>query len=773
MGLRFGLDSATTHRKINIANVAADGTITTAAPHGLWFGDQIYISGVNGFAGRGPNGAWQVYGVPSATTFTIQDTTYSQVGTPNYNGAYTGGGYVLQTVGNAITNVSNATPPVVTTAKEHGLFNEPWSDIASASGSTITLAGGHFLDGYTHPVEIRGSSVAAYNGIWNRSGVSGNTLTLTNGPTTSCSSNCGKIRVKRTLHIRGVGGATTVNGNHLFTVVDDTHVQIDDTAAGGAYTSGGMLAFDPPAFFGFGGFNPNDDRMILDRCIIEGAREWPNRVRFGLGLGSNRSAMIDSRIEALKNWRALNPMTGQVEPSVTGQTEATSTAIFITTANDVKIDNNWIEQIGIGVFSEQWNAGPLSDITFTRNYLYSSLDDMAGGPTSNGLYYPKRQHFELKEGTRIRIDGNTFDGNWVDHVPCGASILFTPRAAYSHGYVTDVSITNNTIKNSGSGIQISTTDEAQRPTRYLASRFKIDNNLLFDIDRRKYYSNPNLTGGGICGYAVATYGSIEDLQITHNTALDIRGTQSQFFSYAFGRGEGVVVKNNLFTHNNDNGAGALTLAGRVGDMLPAPSGSVKQVFDSVFPVNSTFAQNVIIPGVRDSASDSNYDSTDPYVTFSRADCQEYYSGFPNVKCLGSGSNNETARQRLGMVKFYDPVKRNVNLRFDSPVKASQQVDGLDAGTDINALESAQGKVGNVRVDYGLNSAKLSYIAPDAKACFVDYSTDTRMLSPTRVSDGGGAVSRTVSLTGLNTGTVYYYRVDCASEQPRGSFVTKR
>ena len=165
---------------------------------------------------------------------------------------------------------------------------------------------------------------------------------------------------------------------------------------------------------------------------------------------------------------------------------------------------------------------------------------------------------------------------------------------------------------------------------------------------------------------MATYGSIEDLQITHNTALDIRGTQSQFFSYAFGRGEGVVVKNNLFTHNNDNGAGALTLAGRVGDMLPAPSGSVKQVFDSVFPVNSTFAQNVIIPGVRDSASDSNYDSTDPYVTFSRADCQEYYSGFPNVKCLGSGSNNETARQRLGMVKFYDPVKRNVNLRFDSP-----------------------------------------------------------------------------------------------------------
>ena len=102
-------------------------------------------------------------------------------------------------------------------------------------------------------------------------------------------------------------------------------------------------------------------------------------------------------------------------------------------------------------------------------------------------------------------------------------------------------------------------------------------------------------------------------------------------------------------------------------MLPAPSGSVKQVFGLGLPCQLTFiAQNVIIPGVRDSASDSNYDSTDPYVTFSRSGLPGCYSGFPNVKCLGSGSNDETARQRLGMVKFYDPVKRNVNLRSIRP-----------------------------------------------------------------------------------------------------------
>ena len=108
------------------------------------------------------------------------------------------------------------------------------------------------------------------------------------------------------------------------------------------------------------------------------------------------------------------------------------------------------------------------------------------------------------------------------------------------------------------------------------------------------------------------------------------------------------------------------------------------------------------------------------------------------------------------------------------MKASQQVDGWNAGTDINALESAQGKVWEraSRLRPELRQVVLHRPGRERRV-LSSYSTDTRLLSPTRVSDGGGAVSRTVWLTGLITGTVYYYRVDCASEQPRGSFVTKR
>ena len=63
---------------------------------------------------------------------------------------------------------------------------------------------------------------------------------LNGGPASaSCSANCGRIRMKRAINIRGAQGATGLNGNHLYTVIDDTKVQIDD-ATGGVYTGSGV-----------------------------------------------------------------------------------------------------------------------------------------------------------------------------------------------------------------------------------------------------------------------------------------------------------------------------------------------------------------------------------------------------------------------------------------------------------------------------------------------------------------------------------------------------
>ena len=152
---------------------------------------------------------------------------------------------------------------------------------------------------------------------------------------------------------------------------------------------------------------------------------------------------------------------------------------------------------------------------------------------------------------------------------------------------------------------------------------------------------------------------------------------------------------------------------------------------------------------------------------------DYYAGFTGTTCFGSGAASETANKRIAAVKFFDSTGRDLRLRFDSQAKAGSRPEGLDAGANIDTLESAQGKVRNVRLQSGTTSATLSYIAPDSAACFVDYGTDPLWSAHTRVSDNGGLVTRSLSFTGLSTGTLYYYRVECASEQPQGSFVTLR
>ncbi|MGH9583846.1 MAG: hypothetical protein ACRD4O_12995, partial [Bryobacteraceae bacterium] len=96
--------------------------------------------------------------------------------------------------------------------------------------------------------------------------------------------------------------------------------------------------------------------------------------------------------------------------------------------------------------------------------------------------------------------------------------------------------------------------------------------------------------------------------------------------------------------------------------------------------------------------------------------------------------------------------------------------------DINALEAAQGKVTLVGVPASSitsTAAIIAFVAPDAQGCPVDYSaTDPALVTNfTRVQDAGGRRPRNIALSGLAGRTTYYYRVDCAVQQPTGSFRT--
>jgi hypothetical protein len=98
--------------------------------------------------------------------------------------------------------------------------------------------------------------------------------------------------------------------------------------------------------------------------------------------------------------------------------------------------------------------------------------------------------------------------------------------------------------------------------------------------------------------------------------------------------------------------------------------------------------------------------------------------------------------------------------------------------DINALEAAQGVVKQVEIPAATitsNTAVIKFTAPDKFGCAVDYSNSDRSLINNfrRVSDAGGETDRAITLSGLSAGTVYYYRINCAVQQPTGQFQTRQ
>jgi hypothetical protein len=415
-----------------------------------------------------------------------------------------------------------------------------------------------------------------------------------------------------------------------------------------------------------------------------------------------------------------------------------------------------------------------------RNFFWSDPKKMAGGQGAYERYYPKRHHVEFKPVERALVEGNVFDGNWADFVGCGPAISLRSLGD-SNSYdntIEDVTIRDNTIRNSASGIAVIGSDYYINHQYLFSRRVKISNNLVYGMDKRKWQSVPASANQGVCGFFVSISHGMEDVEISNNTAYDNRGPQPQFLSYGGARMEGLKLTNNIWVHNHDNGAGAIRYDGdsaSTNGILPSPQSGTKPYdwFQNWFP-NAVFRGNVVIPGVKNTASEGNYSSTSSSLTYSTAEAESYYAGFPDLTIAGGSAR--TAAARIAQLKFRAPENKDFGLRYDSPALGGnrQSSEKRTAGADIERLAAAQGRVLNIRViESGRTSAVLGFEAPDSEACAVDYGTDPAFDIFQRVSDGGGNRERVVRLEELSPGTVYHYRIQCSAEQPQGSIVTKQ
>jgi hypothetical protein len=94
-----------------------------------------------------------------------------------------------------------------------------------------------------------------------------------------------------------------------------------------------------------------------------------------------------------------------------------------------RIENNFLEAIGITVFfpDAEPQAAPQADYVIRGNYFSHPDKYLYGSPfNTSGKNYMNRQILELKAGQRMLVEGNIFDGNWMD-VTQGAMVLLTPR----------------------------------------------------------------------------------------------------------------------------------------------------------------------------------------------------------------------------------------------------------------------------------------------------------------------------------------------------------
>ncbi|MGE0131177.1 MAG: hypothetical protein AB7U82_24115 [Blastocatellales bacterium] len=376
---------------------------------------------------------------------------------------------------------------------------------------------------------------------------------------------------------------------------------------------------------------PNN--LTVDRCYIHG--NLSDTSRRGIAINSASTAIIDSYIsecheagadsQAIAGWNGPGPF---------------------------KIVNNYLEGAGEnfilgGADPSIRNLVP-SDIEFRRNHVAKPLKWKPGHSSYAGIKWTVKNLFELKNAQRVLVDSNVFEYNWAGGQD-GTAILFTPRNQNGRSpwsVVQDVTFTNNTIRHSGCGFNISGPDDdagVSLPSR----RILIRNNLLEDING-KTWGTPNESTEGELFQVI---GGAEYITIDHNTGFatgKILATDSNKEL-----NKALVFTNNIAAHNAYGVTGTDTGVG-----LP----TLNRWWTSYI-----FQKNVIVGG----------------------DASDYPAGNYFIS-----SFNE--------VGFADMKKGDYRLSSSSPYR-SAGTDGKNIGCDLNALISAASTTSGASAAYADNS----------------------------------------------------------------------
>ncbi|HTD10762.1 MAG TPA: hypothetical protein VK676_01720, partial [Steroidobacteraceae bacterium] len=180
------------------------------------------------------------------------------------------------------------------------------------------------------------------------------------------------------------------------------------------------------------------------------------------------------------------------------------------TSGPLKIVDNYLEAAGENImFGGADSKAPSlmpADIEIRNNYFFKPLSLLSSLSTIR-----VKNLLEFKAAKRVVISGNTFQNNPLA-AQNGFALLITPRnqdGAAPWSMTSDISVTNNTFINVGSGINIAGLDNHYPVRSQMTTRLLFRNNVI------------GVTGlGGADGRAFQVLLGGSDFTIDHNTIVN-------------------------------------------------------------------------------------------------------------------------------------------------------------------------------------------------------------------------------------------------------------
>ena len=397
------------------------------------------------------------------------------------------------------------------------------------------------------------------------------------------------------------------------------------------------------------------DHIIIDRCWIHGQAQEDTRRGVALR-GTTYVAIVDSYLNDFH----CTSVTGACMDS-----QATGGGTGNNVSGPWKIENNFLEAAGENIlFGGAASTIVPTDITIQHNHFYKVPQWQKGTTGFVGGYsghpFQVKNLFEIKNGSRMLVEGNIFEYSWGGFSQGGQSILITPRNDYNKrtkiGNLcaicesTDITIRYNRISHTGAGFDIAAVT-VEGLGAQAAERYSIHDIVVDDIDASKY------TGGGGL-FLVMNFWPLQTLKnvsIRHVTGIpDQRGhvlgianslNNPQMSGFTFSDNLVVVPKFPVW------GAGAVNDCASADVPLP--------VLNACFTTYS-FTNNVLAD-----ASPTVYPP----------------SKWP------AGNFFPATVDAVGFVNFNNGIGGDYHLQANSPYKGKAS-DGRDPGADIDAVNAA-------------------------------------------------------------------------------------